>query len=235
MDLIGSDFLLRGRSMERSLNCSRFITTSPQLFRTKTRAFHDNDIKSENTLLILHWRGMSPCVPVNSPPTRYGVLHLKLHVDRDGAGVDPWGIHLICQACVLGLLPDWRLILPALIDLLHILLQLIQTLTQKLMGILNKDICLECASRVLSAQNREVISLTFCIYPEKRSAVEEMAFFTRRKRSFFTSGDELSFLASRWAKRLHRKTKHNQMIEQLHWDDTLLTMFSNENTKTVTS
>jgi hypothetical protein len=41
------------------------------------------------------------------------------------------------------------------------------------------------------------------MYPEKRSAVEEMALFTLLSKSFFTSGHEMSFLASKWAKRLH--------------------------------
>lgn len=31
MDLRGRVFLLRGRSIDRSLNCSRFVITSPQL------------------------------------------------------------------------------------------------------------------------------------------------------------------------------------------------------------
>lgn len=48
-----------------------------------------------------------------------------------------------------------------------------------------------------------IVGLTFCMYPEKRSAVEEMALFTLLSRSFFTSGHEMSFLASKWAKRLH--------------------------------
>lgn len=40
-------------------------------------------------------------------------------------------------------------------------------------------------------------NLTFCMYPEKRSAVEEMAFFTLLSKSFFTSGEEMSFFKSR--------------------------------------
>lgn len=45
------------------------------------------------------------------------------------------------------------------------------------------------------------------MYPEKRSAVEEMAFFTLLSKSFFTSGVEMSFFKSKWAKRLMERTQ----------------------------
>lgn len=64
-----------------------------------------------------------------------------------------------------------------------------------------------------SQVNRHNQRLTFCIYPENLSAVEEMEFLTRRSRSFFTSGHEISFLASRCAKRL--KNKMNIMLGQV--------------------
>lgn len=40
-------------------------------------------------------------------------------------------------------------------------------------------------------------NLTFCMFPEKRSAVEEMALFTFLRRSFLVSGQPTSFLARR--------------------------------------
>lgn len=81
MDLIGSVFFLRGRSMDRSLNCSRFITTSPQLFRKATMSSVCHCINVSAVDLL-------SSVPINSPLTSNSVLHLKLHVDGDGAGVD---------------------------------------------------------------------------------------------------------------------------------------------------
>lgn len=51
-------------------------------------------------------------------------------------------------------------------------------------------------------------ALTFCMFPEKRSTVEEMAFFTFLKRSFFVSELPTSFFARRWTKHLQAGRKN---------------------------
>lgn len=62
--------------------------------------------------------------------------------------------------------------------------------------------------------------LTFCIYPENLSAVEEMEFLTLLSRSFFTSGHEVSFLASKCAKRLKNKTGPKEQSVMLGKENT---------------
>lgn len=54
----------------------------------------------------------------------------------------------------------------------------------------------------------EFNALTFCMFPEKRSTVEEMAFFTFLRRSFFVSELPTSFLARRWTKHLQAGRKN---------------------------
>lgn len=71
-----------------------------------------------------------------------GVLHLKLHVNHHRAGVDARGVRFLpgpgCGRLLGRLIPRgrWRLAFPALVHFLHVLLQLVQALAQKLMGIL---------------------------------------------------------------------------------------------------
>lgn len=54
----------------------------------------------------------------------------------------------------------------------------------------------------------EFNALTFCMFPEKRSTVEEMAFFTFLRRSFLVSELPTSFLARRWTKHLQAGRKN---------------------------
>ena len=91
-----------------------------------------------------------------SPFTGDGVLNFKLHVDRHGARVDARRVRLLAVLRLAGrgrrggrpllaVVPrrggggrraGRRLVLPALVHLLHVLLQLVQTLAEELVGIL---------------------------------------------------------------------------------------------------
>lgn len=55
-------------------------------------------------------------------------------------------------------------------------------------------------SRIRNTEEQMVLgfnALTFCMFPEKRSTVEEIALFTFLRRSFFVSELPTSFLARR--------------------------------------
>lgn len=141
MDLRGRVFFRRGRLIDRSLNRSRFWTTSPHLqmcHASLGRLQHYST--ATHSLLEINNTNLQPLWQITaasySPFTCDCVLHLKLHVDHHRAGVDTRGVCLLAQACTLRLVM-WRwFIFPAFVHFLHILLQLVQTLAQELMGIL---------------------------------------------------------------------------------------------------
>ncbi|MEQ2178282.1 hypothetical protein GOODEAATRI_012404, partial [Goodea atripinnis] len=126
--------------MDRSLNCSRLFTTSPQLQHegqaSQPPNQPSNPSQQQQKLLEQQRRRQA------SPFAGDGVLHLELHVDSHRAGVDARGVGLVTSHNKPG-------------------------------------------------------NLTFCTFPEKRSAVEEMAFFTFLNRSFLVSGQATSFLTIR--------------------------------------
>lgn len=107
-----------------------------------------NDRKLLQSLYIrpaaLHFQAEDgPCLPFAGD----GVLHLKLHVDSDGAGVDAGGVGLV-PGLRPGLLAVLRhggggrrscgFVLKAPVDLFHVVLQLVEALAQELVSILSE-------------------------------------------------------------------------------------------------
>lgn len=119
------------------MNEHLFIPQSPRQLLSNTLQRHD---------------GTQPGRRPDSPFAGDSVLHLELHVDRHRAGVDAGGVRLIAE---LRFGRRWRrggvrdalarhggrggrrcFVCPALVHFLHVVLQLVQTLTEELVSIL---------------------------------------------------------------------------------------------------